>query len=228
MELERASRGDRPAVSASSHRVVMMNMAPSTPSATISSPTSNFTTTSLDTTIPTSTITTLQERDHIQDIAMKRQAITFEESKMRDSLFLSENELRKRLGMSSPDATNTTTTTTNNKISQIEIDKALELGRKNRDSMLDELLQLTGDLKEIQQQANRNLHHDMGRVDAVNEIVSKNIDHARNEIGRMQVLIASTSGSCRKTCALVTFVLGLWIAMYIFMKIVPSPRVVRN
>ena len=90
--------------------------------------------------------------------------------------------------------------------------------------MAEDVLQYLSNIRDMSLDAQRTLRNDARRIDDIDDAMSRNLSSVSTEIGRINTLITSSSSSCRRNCALIAFIVAVWVGMYVLMKILPSPR----
>jgi hypothetical protein len=169
----------------------------------------------------------------VEDSRLKRQAISAEESHHRQELLSkgkaaqqsanagstnalgSDSELRRRLGLS--------TVVKSKSGAQVDIAKQLEADEKVRDTLETDVIDLLRAIKDNSLSIQKSLTKDVTSINAVDDLLTKNSEDVQKEIQRVDTLFNTTAMSCRANCALISFVLMAWIAVYIIMKITPKP-----
>ena len=124
-------------------------------------------------------------------------------------------ELRKRLGI--------TSTNRQDGKKELGFEKQLEEDAQFRDSTANDILNLAETLRHTSLNVQRSLEHDSSRIEGINNLIGENLQGVKKEISRVNFLFNSTSLSCRANCMTVLFVLGVWMGVYILIKITPRP-----
>ena len=164
------------------------------------------------------------------DARLKREVISAEENRTRSELLgkatnhnqkkrgglETDAELRRRLGLSDIPKTKVD--------SNGDIANQLAKDEKLRDDIADDVLSLLETFRENTLNVQRSLKNDASRIEIADDLISKNRENVQKEIARVDTLYRQTALSCYANCALVSTVLAIWIAVYIVMKITPSPR----
>jgi hypothetical protein len=156
------------------------------------------------------TVAAVVDREE-ESTSTKRLILGNEESVLRAEL-LGQDHLRKRLGLA-PAA---------KKEANEVIDPASEMA--TRDQLAGEVLLAMKDLKDNTLLTQVALASDNERLKAVGDTMSTNLDGIGEERKRMDATISSTSGSCYTYCAMISFVLCVFLGTLLFMRIMPVPR----
>jgi hypothetical protein len=144
-----------------------------------------------------------------EELVERRMVLAQEESLLRASL-LGEEGLRRRLGLGA--------------VEPAAPESILQQDDQFREQLTDDMLHMLHDLKESTLNVQRSLAADIHRIKAVDNILGQNLDNVGRDIKRIDATIQSTSGSCRAYCALMSFVLAVFMGTMLLMKVISPSR----